>query len=233
MKASRFLLTPFLVLVSVLILVGCAPATPASAPAATTLPPTQAPPTPVPPTAAPTAAKANVAVYAHTTTLPDIDPSVSFSNDSVVTSNAYETLVWYNPPGSKELLQPGLAVKWESNTDGTEWTFFLRQGVKFHDGTDFNAEAVKYSIERTMELGLGASYIWDPVDTITVVDNYTVKFSLKYPAPLDLIGPRQRLVQRRPRCRNRALPDRELRARSASDHDPLRRLLGWLEGGPV
>jgi peptide/nickel transport system substrate-binding protein len=188
MKASRFLLTPFLVLVSVLILVGCAPATPASAPAATTLPPTQAPPTPVPPTAAPTAAKANVAVYAHTTTLPDIDPSVSFSNDSVVTSNAYETLVWYNPPGSKELLQPGLAVKWESNTDGTEWTFFLRQGVKFHDGTDFNAEAVKYSIERTMELGLGASYIWDPVDTITVVDNYTVKFSLKYPAPLDLIA---------------------------------------------
>jgi len=106
----------------------------------------------------------------------------------VVTSNAYETLLWYNPPGSKEILRPGLATKWESNQDATEWTFYLRQGVKFHDGTDFNAEAVKYSIERTKTLGLGAAYIWDPVDTITVVDNNTVKFKLKYPAPLDLIA---------------------------------------------
>ncbi len=130
----------------------------------------------------------NVAVYAHTTTLPDIDPSVSFSNDSVVVSNAYETLVWYNPPGSAEVLRPGLATSWESNEDATEWTFYLRQGVKFHDGTDFNAEAVKYSIERTMELAMGASYIWDPVASITVVDDYTVRFNLKYPAPLDLIA---------------------------------------------
>jgi peptide/nickel transport system substrate-binding protein len=193
MKISRLLFALSLSLVFVLILGGCAP--PPTAVLTATAPPpavtpegTAPPPTQAPPTAVPTPAQANIAVYAHTTTFPDIDPSVSFSNDSVVTSNAYETLVWYNPPGSQELLRPGLAIRWESNEDATEWTFYLRQGVKFHDGSELNAEAVKYSIERTMKLGLGAAYIWDPVDTITVVDNYTVKFKLKYPAPLDLIA---------------------------------------------
>ncbi len=165
-----------------MVLAQCAPA---ATPTPTKAPPT---PTPVPPTPVPTVAKENVAVYAHVTTFPDIDPSISFSNDSVITSNAYETLVWYNPPGSEEVLRPGLAERWETNEDATEWTFYLRQGVKFHDGTDLNAEAVKYSIDRTMEMGVGAAYIWDPVEAINVIDDYTVQFKLKYPAPLDLIA---------------------------------------------
>lgn len=164
-----------LLVVSALVLLRCVPA---AAPVAT-----QAPAEPQP-----AAAEENVATYAHVTTFPDLDPSVSFSNDSTVVSNAYETLVWYNPPGSDELLSPGLATRWESNADATKWTFYLRRGVKFHDGTDFNAEAVKYSIERTMEMGMGASYIWDPVEEITVGDDYTVRFKLSYPAPLDLIA---------------------------------------------
>ena len=164
----------------VLVFAQCAPAAPAA-------------PQPAPaeeqPAAAPVSAPAeNVAVYAHVTTFPDLDPSISFSNDSAVVSNAYETLVWYNPPGSEEILRPGLAERWESNADATEWTFYLRKGVKFHDGTALNAEAVKYSIERTMNLGMGASYIWDPVEEITVVDDLTVRFRLRYPAPLDLIA---------------------------------------------
>ncbi|MDH4137391.1 MAG: hypothetical protein OEW09_11860, partial [Anaerolineae bacterium] len=52
----------------------------------------------------------NVFVYAHGPTFPDIDPSISFSNDSVVVGNAYETLVFYNPPGSEEVLSPALAT---------------------------------------------------------------------------------------------------------------------------
>ena len=52
----------------------------------------------------------------------------------------------------------------------------------------FNAEAVKFSIERTIRLGAGASYIWTPVDSINIVDDYTVDFKLKYQAPLDLIA---------------------------------------------
>ena len=130
----------------------------------------------------------NVFVYAHGPTFPDIDPSISFSNDSVVVGNAYETLVFYNPPGSAKVLSPQLATSWESSEDGLTWTFNLRKGVKFHDGTDFNAEAVKYSVERTINLGLGAAFVWDAVEEVNVIDDYTVEFKLSYAAPLDLIA---------------------------------------------
>jgi peptide/nickel transport system substrate-binding protein len=169
------------VVLGLLISACAAPATPA--------PPEEAA-SPSPPEEAltPAAAEENVATYAMVTSFADIDPSISFSDDLVVTSNAYETLVRYNPPGSEEMLSPGLATSWESNEDGTEWTFQLREGVKFHDGTDFNAEAVKYSIDRTMGMAMGASYIWDPVEEIEVVEDYTARFKLSYAAPVDLIA---------------------------------------------
>jgi peptide/nickel transport system substrate-binding protein len=81
-----------------------------------------------------------------------------------------------------------LATSWESNEDATEWVFYLREGVKFHDGTDFNAEAVKYSVERTINMEMGAAFIWFAVDEVEVVDEYTVKFKLAFSAPLDLIA---------------------------------------------
>lgn len=131
--------------------------------------------------------RSKVFVYAHPTTFPDLNPATSYSNDLVVMANCYEGLTFYNPPGSSELLAPKLAESWESNPETTEWTFKLREGVKFHDGEPFNAQAVKYSIEKTRELGVGAAYIWDPVQEIEVVDDYTIKFKLSYAAPLDLI----------------------------------------------
>jgi len=176
-------------LVLILVAAGCGP-TPAPAPTepspaeATPVPPTE---TPVPPTTPPEVEE-NVFVYAHGPTFPDIDPSVSFSNDSVVMGNAYETLVFYNPPGSEEVLSPHLATSWESSEDGMTWTFHLREGVKFHDGTDFNAEAVKYSVDRTINMGMGAAFIWDAVEDVKVIDDYTVEFDLKYAAPVDLIA---------------------------------------------
>ena len=167
-----------------LVLTQCAPA---AAPTPTTVPPTptKAPPTPTP---VPTVAKENVFVYAHGPTFPDIDPSISFSNDSVVMGNAYETLVFYNPPGSEKVLSPQLATSWEPSEDGLAWTFHLQKGIKFHDGTDFNAEAVEYSVERTINMGMGAAFIWDAVEDVKVIDDYTVEFKLKYAAPLDLIA---------------------------------------------
>lgn len=132
------------------------------------------------------AAAANIFVYAHTTGFPDLDPAKSYSNDSVIVSNCYETLTFYNPPGSDQILGPALATSWETNEDTTEWIFHLRQGVTLHDGEPFNAEAVKYSVEKTKELGVGAAYIWDSVEEIEIVDDYTVKFKLSYPTPLDL-----------------------------------------------
>jgi peptide/nickel transport system substrate-binding protein len=141
--------------------------------------------------AAPTPPAENMMVYGYVSTITDFDPSVSCSDEGAILANVYEGLLKYNVPGSTELLSPWLATSWESNEDATEWTFHLRQGVKFHDGTDFNAEAVKYSIDRTMEMGMGSSYIWEPVEEIEVVDDYTVRFRLSYPAPLDLISTAQ------------------------------------------
>jgi peptide/nickel transport system substrate-binding protein len=126
-------------------------------------------------------------VYAHPTTFPDFDPSSSFSNDSAVNSSVYETLVRYHP-GGDELVTPVLATEWEANKDSTQWTFHLRDGVMFHDGSELTAEAVKASIERTMKLGEGAAFIWDPVKSIEAVDDLTVEFTLSYSAPLDLIA---------------------------------------------
>ena len=129
----------------------------------------------------------NIAIYAHTVTFPDLDPSPGFSNENVVTVNVYETLTFYNPPGSVETVSPKLATSWEASEDALTWTFNLLEGVKFHDGTDFNAEAVKFSIERTMEIGLGAAYIYAPVEEIEVVDDLTVRFHLSFAAPMDLL----------------------------------------------
>jgi peptide/nickel transport system substrate-binding protein len=180
-KRRGLMLVISLLMILSFVVAACKPASPTPAPA---IEPTEEapPPSPVP------EAEKNVFVYAIQPSFPDIDPSVSFSDDSVVTSNTYETLVFYNPPGSEEVLSPSLATSWESSEDGLIWTFHLREGVKFHDGTDFNAEAVKYSIDRTMGLGVGASYIWDPVDEISVIDDYIVEFKLAYSAPLDLIA---------------------------------------------
>ena len=116
----------------------------------------------------------------------DWDPSVEFSNGIVVMNNVYETLLKYDPLENK--LEPVLATEYTKSEDGLTWTFKIRQGVKFHDGTELNAEAVKFSVDRTKALGKGAAYIWDSVKEIKVIDEYTVEFDLQYTAPLDLIA---------------------------------------------
>ena len=118
---------------------------------------------------------------------PEMDPSVGITTEVYVFSNVYETLIRFNPPGSKEQLSPVLATKWESSNGGKTWTFHLRQGVKFHDGTHFNAQAVKFSIERTKAKLGPVAFIWDSVKEIKIVDDYTIIFELSTPAPLDLI----------------------------------------------
>ncbi len=129
-----------------------------------------------------------VAAYAD---IKDWDPSMAASMEVVMLQSVYETLVYYNPPGSKKLLRPGLATSWNKSKDGLTWTFNLRKGVKFHDGQPFNAAAVKYSVERTQKMGKGSSYIWPKGMDIKAVNDYKVQFKLKNPAPIDLIASSQ------------------------------------------
>lgn len=126
-------------------------------------------------------------VYANPFPIFDLDPSSAFSSENVVLQNVYETLTIFNPPGSSELVSPWLAESWTSNEDSTEWTFNLRDGVTFHDGTPLNAEAVRASLQRTIDLDLGAAFILLPIESMTVVDDLTITFTLGYPAPLDIV----------------------------------------------
>ncbi len=109
-----------------------------------------------------------------------LDPAGS--NDmpsSNVQNNIYETLVYHNE--DLELL-PLLAESFEAIDDVT-WEFKLREGVKFHDGSDFNAEVVKANIERILDPDLASprSFLFTMVEEIKVVNEYTVQFITEYP----------------------------------------------------
>lgn len=84
--------------------------------------------------------------------------------------------------------KPWLATDWEASEDGLTWTFHLRKDVKFQDGTPFNAEAVKYNIERILApetASQEAASRLGPVTSVEVVDEYTVSITHEIPyAPL-------------------------------------------------
>src|SRR5438093_1370104 len=88
----------------------------------------------------------------------------------------YDSLVRVNTKGD---IIPWLAEKWTTSSDGKTITFNLRQGVKYHDGTAFDAASVKWNIERYKNTK-GSSRTGDlgAVATVDVVDTYTVKFNL-------------------------------------------------------
>ncbi len=157
------------------------------APAATPAPAASEAPTAVPPTAVPPTPEPLVLKIANTANITTWDPVMSFSTEAAYTANVYEQLLRINPPGSEQKYTPLLAESWESSADGLTWTFHLRKGVKFHDGQPMNADAVKKSIEAAKDHG-GASFIWAPLKSVDVVDENTVKFTLSYAAPMDLIA---------------------------------------------
>jgi peptide/nickel transport system substrate-binding protein len=89
----------------------------------------------------------------------------------------YDSLVRVDPQGS---IIPWLAEKWETSSDGKTVTFHLRQGVKYHDGTAFDADSVKWNIDRYIQTkGSLRTADLGSVDNVQVVDASTVKFNLK------------------------------------------------------
>jgi peptide/nickel transport system substrate-binding protein len=133
-------------------------------------------------TAAPAAAgSGNSLTYALGFDLDDtMDPQVTnFDSTIRVTLNICEPLVWEPEPGK---FVPGLAESWEISDDAKTYTFKLKQGVKFHDGTPFNAEAVKFTFDRVMDPATKAGQAHDqlgPYDHTEIVDDHTVKVIMK------------------------------------------------------
>src|SRR6516225_6963437 len=88
----------------------------------------------------------NVLVIGHVAELQTLDPAQSVTiSDFRILANMYEGLLHYKD-GSLDV-EPGLATSWTMSPDGLTYTFKLREGVKFHDGTPFNAESVKFDLD--------------------------------------------------------------------------------------
>lgn len=110
----------------------------------------------------------------------NIDPASGvYIPEALVIQQIFDPLVYVDPAGD---FVPGLATDWSFNEDGTEYTFHLRTDVKFHDGTDFNAEAVKFALDRAKK-GLtpnaaSPALLTTYEETVIVDDStVTVKFS--------------------------------------------------------
>lgn len=130
-------------------------------------------------------AKDDPVIYAQGSEARSLDPALIDDLASVrVVANLFDTLVRLKE-GTDEI-EPALAVSWSVSPNQKDWIFELRQGVKFHDGTPFNAEAVKYNVERQLaSMSTGkmpyANFVYGMVDKVNVLDEYKIKFSLKYP----------------------------------------------------
>jgi peptide/nickel transport system substrate-binding protein len=126
-------------------------------------------------------AAADTLVIGTTEKVIDMDPANAYDFHTwEIFYNIYQGLYTY-PPGSTELV-PALAEAYEISADGKEYTFRLRKGLKFSDGTPFDADAYKWSIDRVMALKGDPSWlVTDFVERVVAVDKHSVKFVLKNP----------------------------------------------------
>ena len=105
-----------------------------------------------------------------------MDPQRTYlSSESSTHMSIFDTLVAFDDEAQ---FIPGLATEWEASGE-REWTFTLREGVTFHNGEPFNAEVVRWNVERITEEGFQDWAFMDPVDHAEVVDEYTVKLITK------------------------------------------------------
>jgi peptide/nickel transport system substrate-binding protein len=125
--------------------------------------------------------------------------NITDGNSIIVQDQIYNRLMEFKP-GTTELM-PALATNWSVSKDGKIWTFKLRQGIQFHDGTPFDATAVKFNVERWWDpkhpngyRDAGRTYeIWEQIfggfkgdpnsllQEVAVVDKATIRFVLKQP----------------------------------------------------
>lgn len=130
----------------------------------------------------------NVLVVGQIAEPASLDPHVSTAaNDFRIAVNLYDGLV-RNKSGTLEI-EPALATDWIISDDGLEYTFNLREGVSFHDGTPFNAEAVKFNFDRMLDEThpfadtgpFPLSFFFSSVENVEVIDDLTVRFTLNEP----------------------------------------------------
>jgi peptide/nickel transport system substrate-binding protein len=133
-------------------------------------------------------------IYSRGTDAITMDPIHADVGDTVkVFVNLYDTLVGYDDVTTD--LVPSLATSWKTSDDGKEWTFQLREGVKFHDGTTLDSEAIVFSFERLIqpdhphgqyEKAVPYRSSYANIEKVEAMGPLEVKFTLKEPSAIFL-----------------------------------------------
>lgn len=136
-----------------------------------------------------TGAKDQILVFGRGGDSVSLDPAAVTDGESIkVTQNIFETLLEFNEEDTS--VKAGLAKEWEVSEDGLTYTFKLQEGVKFHDGTDFNAEAVVKNFERWSAGAKDTFYYYnsmfraedqDLITSVEATDEKTVVITLARP----------------------------------------------------
>lgn len=183
--SRRFLLATWILVLVSLVAVACTAPAPATQPPASQPSPAAAQPTAAQPKVD-TPVSGGTLVMGFSRDFPTLDPPVPNSDFlNRVLNTVLDPLVWQPEPGK---FVPGLAESWEVSPDAKTYTFKLRKDVKFHDGTPFNAQAVKFTFDRVADPKTKALLVFliGPYDKSEVIDDYTVKVTFKNSYPLFL-----------------------------------------------
>ncbi len=130
--------------------------------------------------AAAAGAPADTLIVAQDTAVQTFDPQIVYDNTVRITRGIYEPLVGLQ--GSTPRIVPKLVTSWSSSPDIKQWTLKLRSGVKFHDGTPFDSDAVKVTMERLIKINRGFAYAFKPlVASVETPDAQTVRVNLNAP----------------------------------------------------
>src|SRR5215510_6913575 len=120
--------------------------------------------------------------YGSTSRWDTLDPNITtFTDVARIGFHLFDPLVWEAKGGE---FIPGLAEKWEVNASADRYTFYLRKDVKFHDGTPFTADAIKFTFDRIVDPDLKSQMAFSalgPYESTTVVNPSTAVVKFKRP----------------------------------------------------
>ncbi|MCL7455104.1 MAG: ABC transporter substrate-binding protein [Anaerolineae bacterium] len=105
-------------------------------------------------------------------------PQAAERQASTTAWQLYDSLVYMTEENE---IEPALAERWDISDDGTEYTFYLRQDVTFHNGEPFNADSVVFSWQRAVDNDWEYSDQWTQADSVEKIDDYTVKITTPEP----------------------------------------------------
>jgi peptide/nickel transport system substrate-binding protein len=110
------------------------------------------------------------------------DPDVYYAGEGLLlTRNMYQGLLTYKPGTANRVIEPELATSWTISKSGLVYTFQLRQGVTFHDGTPFNSAAIAPDFARRLAVDGGPAYMVQGIKSVTTPGPYTVVITLDAP----------------------------------------------------